>query len=105
MCCLLVWLDVYGYDLVIEDAGYGDGDCGAGAADGNGLASDEQTRLFCLGIGGEAELEGLCAYGEEVAVGTFHCHGIREVDEVDGDGAGITPDGDVEEAGAFNLND
>ena len=54
---------------------------------------------------GEAELECLCADGKEVAVRAFHRHGVGEVDEMDGDGAGVAPDGDVEKAGTEDFDD
>src|SRR5271154_3162808 len=52
----------------------------------------------------ETQLKRLCPYGEEVAEGTFHRHGVREVDEVDGDRAGIAPRGNVEYTGARDFD-
>ena len=80
---------------MIEDCGHGQGDGGSGAIDWNGLVGDEQVGLFGVRVCGKLELDGLCADGEEVAVGALHRHGVGEVDEVDGDGAGVTPEGDV----------
>ena len=55
---------------------------------------------FC--VGRKIDFHCLFPDREEFADGAFHHHGIGEVDEVDGDGIFLAPDGDVENAGAGN---
>ena len=90
---------------MIEDGRYSNRENGAGNFEGHTPVGNEQAYMAGTNTAGQTNLDGLCANGKKVAIRTLHRHGIREVDEMDRDGASVFPHGDIDETRSMNFND